>query len=38
MRRDELNRMACGWMVRDGIAAVEIKGERNGECDYIRNG
>lgn len=21
MRRDELNRMACGWLVRGGIAA-----------------
>ena len=25
MRRDELNRMACGWMVRGGIAAVEMR-------------
>ena len=22
MRRDGLNRMACGWLVRGGIAAV----------------
>ena len=22
---------------RDGIAAGEMRGERNGECDYIRN-
>ena len=22
---------------RDRIAAVEMRGERNGECDYIRN-
>ena len=22
---------------RGGIAAVEMRGERNGECDYIRN-
>ena len=21
----------------NGIAAVEMRGERNGECDYIRN-
>jgi len=24
-------------LVRGGIAAVEMRGERNGECDYIRN-
>jgi hypothetical protein len=23
--------------MRDGIAAGEMRGERNGECDYIRN-
>ena len=22
---------------RDGIVAGEMRGERNGECDYIRN-
>ena len=24
-------------LVRGGIAAGEMRGERNGECDYIRN-
>ena len=37
MRGDELNRMACGWMDRGEIAAVEMRGERNGKCNYIRN-
>ena len=27
----------CGWMLRGKIAAGEMRGERNGECDYIRN-
>ena len=26
-----------GWIVRGGIAAGEMRGERNGECDYMRN-
>ena len=26
-----------GWVLRDGIAAGEMSGERNVECDYIRN-
>ena len=37
MRRDELNQKAYACLTRGGIAAVEMRGERNGECDYIRN-
>ena len=26
-----------GWVLRGKITAVEMRGERNGECDYIRD-
>jgi hypothetical protein len=26
-----------GWLLHGRFAAVEMSGERNGECDYIRN-
>ena len=29
MRRDEFNRMACGWLVRGGIAAVMRRAPQN---------
>ena len=32
MRRDELNRMACGWLGRGGIVA-----EINARCAYTVN-
>ena len=38
MRRDELNRMACGWLARGGIAAVEDDMRQTYTVKHIRKG